>query len=49
MEWPLQGDFVIVADVIAIGLDLISILVLKCLAEPHPKCEADGTYLCVST
>ena len=38
--------FVIVADVIAMGLDLISILVLRCLAEPHPKCEADGTCLC---
>ena len=25
MKWPLQGDLVIVADVIAMGLDLTSI------------------------
>ena len=30
MEWPLQGDFVIVTGVIAMGLGLISILVLRC-------------------
>ena len=32
MEWPLQGDFltIFVADVIAMGLDLILILALRC-------------------
>ena len=30
IEWPLQGDFYHVADVIAMGLDLTSVLVLRC-------------------
>ena len=49
MELPLQGW--VLADVVTKQADVICMvnfltLVLRCYAEPHPKCVADGICQC---